>query len=239
MKIKVFISNSASKKAQENAKILFGSKGASILTKLEEYKKEKLLNTEHLDNLISYLSKSNSVDVEKFADSAGGKKVKASFTALSKAKTFKAILKALKVAKIPSKALSATLKRTSTKKEGKLSGESLNRSALNRLPNDAVKNLKSLGLLPNKGTIMTERQAMTLNRALPEDLEDEIAFAVTGEPKGHLVVFLDHGDGLDDDEAIEDYDFAAKKETGDTYSFYKGNKLEFRGTPNQLLDHIF
>ena len=89
-------SESASKKQQENAKILFGSKGVSILSKLEDYSKEKQLNTKGIDYLIGALKTKDTAALEKYAASAAGKKMVANVKKLASAKTFSAIMANIK-----------------------------------------------------------------------------------------------------------------------------------------------
>lgn len=103
-------SESASKKAQNNAKTLFGTKGVSILSKLEEYKKERILNTDNLNTLLRILSESNLEYIEKFAQTSAGKNAAKTFKALADAKTFPAVMKALKAAKVPASIFKVVLK---------------------------------------------------------------------------------------------------------------------------------
>lgn len=90
------VAESASKKQQENAKILFGSKGVSILSKLEDYSKEKQLHTKGIDYLISALKTKDTAALEKYASSAAGKKMVANVKKLASAKTFSAIMANIK-----------------------------------------------------------------------------------------------------------------------------------------------
>ena len=110
MKINVTMtSESASKKAQANAKLLFGSKGATILDKLKVLSKEKLLVTPALTSIIEVVEKSADIEgITKFAKSVSGKALIKNVKALVSAKTMSATLKALKAVKV-TKALNSLL----------------------------------------------------------------------------------------------------------------------------------
>lgn len=96
------VSESASKKTVANAKILFGSKGASILKSLEELSKAKPLSTPGLDMLIILLSKREPHTFEKLSSTASGKNLVKAAKALASAKTPASMLKAIKpFTKIP------------------------------------------------------------------------------------------------------------------------------------------
>jgi hypothetical protein len=105
MKISIDLrSVSASKKQQENAKILFGTKGVGILAKLEPMAKEKMLTTSGLDQLLLALKTKDTEALEKFAKSAVGKAMSTNAKKLASAKTLTATLSSLKALK-PNKTL--------------------------------------------------------------------------------------------------------------------------------------
>lgn len=95
MLIKVNLSTSASKKQINSAKILFGSKGESIIKALEEASKSKFLATEQIDNLLAWLKQADEEAVQKYAGSAVGKKIVAPAKAYAANKSFDGKLKAL------------------------------------------------------------------------------------------------------------------------------------------------
>lgn len=93
-------SESANKTQQNNAKILFGSKGVSVLTKLEEYSKEKALDTAGIDAVLDVLKTKDATLLQKFADSKTGKTLAKNCKQLAAAKTFTAIIKNIKQIKV-------------------------------------------------------------------------------------------------------------------------------------------
>lgn len=99
MIINVYTSLSATKKQNSNAKVLFGSKGQSILSSLEAASKVKVLDTPAIDTILQWLKASDAAAVEKFASSASGKKLSQSCAAFAKNKTFEGKLNALKAIK--------------------------------------------------------------------------------------------------------------------------------------------
>lgn len=94
-----FKSESANKTQQNNAKIMFGSKGVSILAKLEEYSKEKSLDTAGIDALLNVLKTKDTALLEKFVSSKTGKTLVSNCKKLASAKTFAAIIKNVKAIK--------------------------------------------------------------------------------------------------------------------------------------------
>lgn len=92
-------SESANKTQQNNAKILFGSKGIGILSKLEEYNKEKVVNTDGIAALLEVLKTKDTALLEKFASSKTGKTLVSNCKKLASAKTFSAIMKNIKAIK--------------------------------------------------------------------------------------------------------------------------------------------
>lgn len=104
MIINVYTSLSATKKQSSNAKVLFGSKGQSILSSLEAAAKVKVLDTPTVDALLQWLKASDVAAVEKFASSASGKKLSQACAAFAKNKTFEGKLNALKAIKFKDQA---------------------------------------------------------------------------------------------------------------------------------------
>tara|TARA_Y100001963_G_C6770277_1_gene444527 strand:- start:866 stop:1609 length:744 start_codon:yes stop_codon:yes gene_type:complete len=96
----IFKSESATKTQQNNAKILFGSKGIAVLAKLETYSKEKVLNTAGIDAVLDMLKTKDTALLEKFADSKTGKTLAKNCKQLAAAKTFTAIMKNVKQIKV-------------------------------------------------------------------------------------------------------------------------------------------
>jgi hypothetical protein len=95
-----FKSESANKTQQNNAKILFGSKGVTVLNKLEEYSKEKALSTVGIDAVLEVLKTKYTELLEKFAASKTGKTLASNCKKLASAKTFAAIIKNTKAIKV-------------------------------------------------------------------------------------------------------------------------------------------
>lgn len=89
-------SESANKTQQNNAKILFGSKGVAILAKLETFSKEKTLATTGVDAVLNVLKTKDTALLEKFANSKTGKTLAKNCRQLAAAKTFDAIMKNIK-----------------------------------------------------------------------------------------------------------------------------------------------
>lgn len=112
MLINVYTSLSATKKQSSNAKVLFGSKGQSILSSLEAAAKVKVLDTPAVDALLQWLKASDVAAVEKFASSASGKKLSQACAAFAKNKTFEGKLNALKAIKFKTPANKANSKAT-------------------------------------------------------------------------------------------------------------------------------
>lgn len=94
-----FKSESANKTQQNNAKILFGKTGLTVLKKLEEYSKEKQLDTSGIDALLEVLKTKDTPVLEKFASSKTGKTLVTNCKQLAKAKSFAAIMKNIKAIK--------------------------------------------------------------------------------------------------------------------------------------------
>lgn len=116
MLIKVNLSTSASKKQIKGAKILFGSKGESIIKSLEEASKSKFLATGQVDALLDWLKGADEAAVQKYADSAAGKKLVAPAKAYANNKSFDGKMKALAAIKFKA----PTAKGTSTGVAGKV-----------------------------------------------------------------------------------------------------------------------
>lgn len=96
----IFKSESANKTQQNNAKILFGSKGVAVLAKLEGYAKEKMLDTAGIDALLDVLKTKDTALLEKFANSKTGKTLAKNCKQLAAAKSFTAIMKNVKQIKV-------------------------------------------------------------------------------------------------------------------------------------------
>jgi hypothetical protein len=87
-----FKSESANKTQQNNAKILFGKTGVKVLSKLEEYSKERLFHTVGIDALLNVLKTKDTALLEKFANSQTGKTLVEKCKKLANAKTFNSII---------------------------------------------------------------------------------------------------------------------------------------------------
>ena len=108
MKVEIFVAESASKKQVGNAKLLFGAKAQAIVTSLEAADKQKLLHTQAISDLLSFLKSADEETVSKYAGSVAGKNLVASVNAFVKNKSFDGKLAALGKIKFKSPAAKST-----------------------------------------------------------------------------------------------------------------------------------
>lgn len=93
-------SESATKRQQANAQILFGKNASKVLKALELYSKEKVLVTSNIDKVLAALKTKDVETLEKFASSSVGKTFRSNSLKLANAKTPAKIFELIKGLKV-------------------------------------------------------------------------------------------------------------------------------------------
>lgn len=95
----ILLSESATKKQNANAKVLFGTKGETIVSAIETLTKSKELDTSNLAHVMEVLK--DDAKTVKYASNAVGKKNVLALKLLLKAKTVFAAIDVIAKVKVP------------------------------------------------------------------------------------------------------------------------------------------
>lgn len=96
-----FTSEAANKRCSDNAKILFGSRSDTVLSRLKELQKSKELVLPNVSKLLAILEKAKKEEIEKISQHKSCKKMVTDVHRLYRAKTINTLLKTHRELSIP------------------------------------------------------------------------------------------------------------------------------------------